>query len=223
MRHVNALGFWLWIAFSLGNVGVMIVRLLSGYDAWRVYSVQSDEVVHVAKGLTYIGPGGILLGAVQIIAVLGAGAAMSARSRSVRLVAFLVLAGWAGLWLGNLVWLWRLSAEDLFFQPMALAGVGLAFTLMGGVPRLLGRGGPVPVDESLAPGWHIRCGTCGRSKTLASVGGIRIGGNRGAKKATLGWCSGCRGLRMLSIVHESRAPGLAPELAPDLAQDQAGS
>ncbi|MFI4882090.1 MAG: hypothetical protein ACIAQU_05850 [Phycisphaerales bacterium JB064] len=78
------------------------------------------------------------------------------------------------------------------------------------VPRLAGhlRSTPPPdLPEELAPGWHAQCTRCGRTKTLASVGGIRMGANRGAHKATLGWCKGCRRLRIVRVVHES---GLEP-------------
>lgn len=75
------------------------------------------------------------------------------------------------------------------------------------LPRVLGLIASTPppaLPESLAPGWYARCTRCGRTRTLASVGGVRLGGNRGAKKVTVAWCRGCRGLRLIRIVHESR-------------------
>ncbi len=75
------------------------------------------------------------------------------------------------------------------------------------VPRVVAMIRSTPsaaLPEGLAPGWYAQCARCGRTRTLASVGGVRIGGNRGAKKATLAWCRGCRGIRVIRIVHESR-------------------
>ena len=82
------------------------------------------------------------------------------------------------------------------------------------VPRvaLAIRSTPSPdLPENLAPGWYAQCTRCGRTRTLASVGGVRIGGNLGAKKATLAWCRGCRGVRIIRIAHESR---MEPPLHP---------
>ncbi|MEO1279562.1 MAG: hypothetical protein AAFV77_11460 [Planctomycetota bacterium] len=93
-------------------------------------------------------------------------------------------------------WIWVILGA-------VLGAVCVAFV----VPRvaIAVRGMPSPeLPEDLAPGWHAQCTRCGRTRTLASVGGVRIGGNKGAKKATLAWCRGCRGLRVIRIVHESR-------------------
>lgn len=78
------------------------------------------------------------------------------------------------------------------------------------LPRLSAilRETPSPeLPEDLAPGWHAQCNKCGRTRTLASVGGIRLGGNRNATKATIGWCRQCRGLRVIRIVHADRLHG----------------
>jgi len=63
---------------------------------------------------------------------------------------------------------------------------------------------PPDLPERYAPGWNVQCTRCGRTRALARVGGIRMGANRGATKATLGWCRGCRGFRIIRLVHESR-------------------
>ncbi|MAY74736.1 MAG: hypothetical protein CMJ31_08515 [Phycisphaerae bacterium] len=55
-----------------------------------------------------------------------------------------------------------------------------------------------------APGWYLRCGRCGTLRSLASAGGVRIGANRNAEKATLGRCSTCRKMRIIQIIHEDR-------------------
>ena len=73
------------------------------------------------------------------------------------------------------------------------------------VPRLvlLVRSTPPPdLPERFAPGWRAECTRCGRTRTLAGIGGIRLGGYRGAKKATLAWCRGCRRPRWIQLVHE---------------------
>lgn len=83
-------------------------------------------------------------------------------------------------------------------------GIGVAALVGPRVLRVLRATPPPDLPEHLAPGWYAQCTRCGRAKTLASVGGIRVGGNRGAKKATLGWCRGCRALRFVRIVHQTR-------------------
>lgn len=45
--------------------------------------------------------------------------------------------------------------------------------------------------------WKIQCTTCGRQKSLASVGGVRYGAM--GTSYTLGTCSKCGGFRMLRI------------------------
>ena len=60
------------------------------------------------------------------------------------------------------------------------------------------------LPEHLAPGWYAQCTNCGRTRTLASVGGIRLGGTTKSRKSTLGWCRQCRGLRFIRIVHADR-------------------
>ncbi|MEO1008751.1 MAG: hypothetical protein AAFX79_09295 [Planctomycetota bacterium] len=103
------------------------------------------------------------------------------------------------------IWVWLILGFALGIACVAVA-----------VPRIAGlvRSAPPPdLPESLAPGWHVRCLRCGCTRTLASVGGIRLGGNRNATKATLGMCRGCRRLAVIQIVHADRlrpdAPGAA--------------
>lgn len=45
--------------------------------------------------------------------------------------------------------------------------------------------------------WKILCTSCGRQRSLASVGGVRYGGL--GTRYTLGACSRCGGFRMLRI------------------------
>lgn len=93
-------------------------------------------------------------------------------------------------------WIWAILALG--------AGVAIGVYVTPRVRRVI-RETPSPeLPESLAPGWYACCTRCGRTRTLASVGGIRIRGNRNANKATLGWCRACRGLRIIRIVHHDR-------------------
>ncbi len=94
------------------------------------------------------------------------------------------------------LWAWIILA---FVAGLAVAG--LAWPR---VRALLDTTPPPDLPEELAPGWYACCSRCGRTRTLASVGGVRLGANRSAAKATLGWCRGCRGLRFIRIVHQDR-------------------
>ena len=94
------------------------------------------------------------------------------------------------------IWTWLILA-------FVLGAVTAGITLPSLVQYL--RATPPPdLPEDCAPGWKLQCTRCARTRTLASAGGIRIGGNRNARKATLGWCKGCRGLRIIRVVHASR-------------------
>jgi len=96
------------------------------------------------------------------------------------------------------IWAWIILA---FVVGLAVAGLAW--------PRLrsvFATTPPPDLPEELAPGWHARCTRCGRTRTLASVGGIRLGASRSATKATVGWCRGCRGLRLIRIIHRDHLP-----------------
>lgn len=45
--------------------------------------------------------------------------------------------------------------------------------------------------------WKIQCVSCGRQRSLASVGGVRYGGF--GTRYTLGTCSQCGGFRVMRI------------------------
>ena len=49
-----------------------------------------------------------------------------------------------------------------------------------------------------APGWRLRCGTCGRTKDASEAGLVRIG-VRSRGKSVLGYCRGCRALRWVRV------------------------
>lgn len=66
----------------------------------------------------------------------------------------------------------------------------------------LGKVGEAVAKESSA--WKIQCTTCGRQRSLASVGGIRYGAS--GTKFTLGLCSRCGGLRIMRIYKSERSP-----------------
>lgn len=88
---------------------------------------------------------------------------------------------------------------------------GAGLTIAGLVwPRVRAAFDTVPppgLPEELAPGWHACCTRCGRTRTLASVGGVRLGANTNAAKATLAWCRACNALRVIRIVHRDRLNG----------------
>jgi hypothetical protein len=49
-----------------------------------------------------------------------------------------------------------------------------------------------------APGWQVRCTSCGWTRPAAEAGIVRVGAaSRG--KWTLGWCRNCRKLRWIAI------------------------
>ena len=53
------------------------------------------------------------------------------------------------------------------------------------------------VTGGYAPGWQIRCTTCGRTRDAGKAGLVRVKA-ASAGKRMLGWCSGCRRLRILA-------------------------
>ena len=94
------------------------------------------------------------------------------------------------------LWVWIILAF-----VVGLAFAGLAWPR---IHKAIKTAPPPDLPENLAPGWYACCSACGRTRTLASVGGIRLGGNRNAQKATFGWCRRCRTLRVIRIVHATR-------------------
>jgi len=63
------------------------------------------------------------------------------------------------------------------------------------------------VGLDLAPGWILECGTCGRRRLLADVGGIRIGSTTDRVTWTAARCRGCGVIRRSRVIHESRLEG----------------
>ncbi|GMV24687.1 MAG: hypothetical protein AMXMBFR58_07180 [Phycisphaerae bacterium] len=61
---------------------------------------------------------------------------------------------------------------------------------------------PHPIDEST---WIISCPACGRWKTLAEAGGLRIGAVSAGKRV-LGRCSSCNRVRMMRIERPPQIP-----------------
>ncbi len=64
-----------------------------------------------------------------------------------------------------------------------------------------------------AEGWRLRCKTCGKTRSLASVGGVRMGA-ASVGKVTLGWCSTCQGLKWTAIEWGLIDPNEVPPLEP---------
>ncbi|MFI4916678.1 MAG: hypothetical protein ACIAS6_09260 [Phycisphaerales bacterium JB060] len=96
------------------------------------------------------------------------------------------------------LWAWIILA---FVAGLAVAGLAW--------PRVraaLATTPPPDLPEELAPGWYACCSRCGRTQTLASLGGIRLGANRSAAKATFGWCRECKRPGLIRIVHWDRLP-----------------
>ncbi len=50
----------------------------------------------------------------------------------------------------------------------------------------------------VAPGWRARCTKCGKTRDAGAAGMTRIGA-ASAGKIVLGWCRGCRFLRLVAI------------------------
>lgn len=87
-----------------------------------------------------------------------------------------------------------------------VAGLAVAGFVWPRIRAALAATPPPDLPEELAPGWCACCTRCGRTRTLAGVGGVRLGTNRSAIKFTLGWCRGCRGLRVIRIIHRDHMP-----------------
>jgi hypothetical protein len=60
---------------------------------------------------------------------------------------------------------------------LVLGLVGL-FLVLGIILRISG---------GYAPGWQVRCGTCGATREAAAVGIVRIGRFKGKVSGTFGW------------------------------------
>ena len=54
-----------------------------------------------------------------------------------------------------------------------------------------------------APGWRVRCTSCGRTKDASVAGVVRLGG--WGTKYSLGRCSGCVGWRWIAIERDPQA------------------
>lgn len=50
-----------------------------------------------------------------------------------------------------------------------------------------------------APGWQIRCWTCGDTRDGAEVGMVRVSKSKGKFTGTFGWCRKCRRLRFFIV------------------------
>jgi hypothetical protein len=72
---------------------------------------------------------------------------------------------------------------------LVLGVVGF-YLLLGIILRITG---------GYAPGWQIRCGSCGATRAAAEVGIVRVGWFKGQAAGTFGWCKNCRGLRMFLV------------------------
>ncbi len=62
--------------------------------------------------------------------------------------------------------------------------------------------GEVPITDRT---WILSCPACGRWKTLAEAGGVRIGA-RSVGKRILGYCSGCGGFGMFRLERPAQIP-----------------
>ena len=58
--------------------------------------------------------------------------------------------------------------------------------------------------KDLAPGWRVRCLTCGLAIDAGRTGIIRFGGR--GKSYKLGWCSRCKRLRCFVVERKPPAP-----------------
>jgi hypothetical protein len=81
---------------------------------------------------------------------------------------------------------WQLTIEMMFGLT---AGLVLFFVIIMLVVKATG---------GYAPGWQIRCTKCGRTRDAGKAGLVRLKATSVGKR-TLGWCSGCGGLRIIAI------------------------
>lgn len=59
--------------------------------------------------------------------------------------------------------------------------------------------------------WQVRCTSCGATREASDVGVLRLGAWSWIKRA-VGWCSHCRGLRLIAIEHPPPAEDPATRL-----------
>lgn len=57
--------------------------------------------------------------------------------------------------------------------------------------------------KGYAPGWQIRCASCGRTKDAGEAGITRLGAASTGKRV-LGWCKQCCSLRFLILEEAER-------------------
>ncbi|MEM6333839.1 MAG: hypothetical protein AAF823_10925 [Planctomycetota bacterium] len=63
-----------------------------------------------------------------------------------------------------------------------------------------------------APGWQVRCTHCGKTRPAGEVGVARLGKSSvGSKTQTLGWCTGCKGVRWIAVEPSGEAMGALVE------------
>ncbi|MEO0586270.1 MAG: hypothetical protein AAF078_01395 [Planctomycetota bacterium] len=96
----------------------------------------------------------------------------------------------------------------LLLSLAPLVGLVILFFVVGiGVRIAHGFGG---VD--FAPGWQVRCTHCGKTRPAGEVGVARLGkSSTGTTSRTLGWCTGCKGVRWIAVEASGEVMGVLPE------------
>jgi hypothetical protein len=134
---------WAWVLWTLylvGRFGGAV--LLDPSTTSRIMSVRNGDHIDSAVGLTYHGVGG----AAVVVAELGvvAGALLLSMSRRVRLrrTSLAVLSGWALLWLGNALWMERLTGGRHANQTSLLAIIVVVLLAWAGLRWTAGASAP---------------------------------------------------------------------------------
>jgi hypothetical protein len=122
-----------WVVYTLYTIaryGGAVV--LDPETTGRIMAVNNDGRIITAWGLTYHGATGALLVIVQFVIVTLALLAAHYSSAAGRIVGLIVLVAWAGLWLGNALWLgtvgWIHPTDTAALGVAALATIGWLLT-----------------------------------------------------------------------------------------------
>jgi hypothetical protein len=121
---IVALGWVAYTVYQVGRFGGAVLLDLSTTS--RIMSVRNGEQIISAIGLTYTGFGGAVLVVAELLVVGGAAGLSLSRRTTLRRSSLIVLSCWALLWLGNALWMERLSGGRHPSQTSLLAGVVVA-------------------------------------------------------------------------------------------------
>lgn len=116
---VVAWGWVIWTLYLVARFGGAVLLDLSTTS--RLMGVRNGDDVDSAIAMTYHGLGGAVLVVVELLVIAAALALSLSRKLNLRRTGLVVLSCWALLWLGNALWMERLSGGRHPTQTSLLA------------------------------------------------------------------------------------------------------